>query len=197
MLLFYISLIARGILFLNKCLGGNPQHLNWTHDQFIAYSIVFCEAFDDARAIVGAVLPERVPVAHAQKDGLKEFVYRQYVLLHDFHDLSEITRVGRNYQRHVSDERRLDPDLHACFLYSSVNLRHDVPRSELQVHVQYKHLFQGDFHSLQIKPAKIFKWMLKEPPLAQFQFHQDSRRWVFNSSLSQTKAVVNETVIQQ
>ena len=44
--LFYLTLISRGILFLHKHIGTNQHHLNFTHDSAIAYSVIFMEAFD-------------------------------------------------------------------------------------------------------------------------------------------------------
>jgi hypothetical protein len=56
-----------------------------------------------------------------------------------------------------------DDDRYGCFQFTNVNLRRDVPKGELHVSTQYKHLFSGDIISLYIRPLKIFKWMLKEP----------------------------------
>lgn len=63
-LLFYISMISRGLLFLHKHVGVNQTHHNWVADPKIAYSILFCEAFTPEIGIVGSVMPERVPVAN-------------------------------------------------------------------------------------------------------------------------------------
>lgn len=65
-MLFYITLIARGIFFLHKFIGGNQNHLNWVADPQIAYSVIFTEAFDASRGLVGAIFPERIPLAHSQ-----------------------------------------------------------------------------------------------------------------------------------
>jgi hypothetical protein len=48
--------------------------------------------------------------------------------------------------------------------------------------VQYKHLFTGDFQSFQIRPLKIFKWMVTENPVSSFSFDSKRRRWIFNPS---------------
>lgn len=84
MVLFYIGLIARGILFLHKNIGSEIKHQNWVYDKFLCYSIIFCEAFTTELGIVGAVLPERIPVSFPNKNALKEFTYRQYIMLHRF-----------------------------------------------------------------------------------------------------------------
>jgi hypothetical protein len=67
-LLFYITLLSRGIFFLGKHIGNEPAHKNWVHDNLLAYSIIFTEAFNAELGIVGAVLPERVPVCHPQNE---------------------------------------------------------------------------------------------------------------------------------
>jgi hypothetical protein len=81
-LLFYITLLSRGIFFLGKHIGNDQNHKNWVHDKDLAYSIIFTEAFNTELGIVGAVLPERIPVCHPQNQQLIEFHYRQYLLLH-------------------------------------------------------------------------------------------------------------------
>ena len=72
-------MISRGVLFLHKYIGAEARHVNWCADLLIAYSIVFCEAFNAETAIVGAIMPERVPISYPNKEGLQEFTYRQYV----------------------------------------------------------------------------------------------------------------------
>jgi len=72
-LLFYVSLVARGIFFLHKHLGNNPKLHNWRIDQEIAYCVHIFEAFDTQRAITCHILPERVPVCMSDKEALKEF----------------------------------------------------------------------------------------------------------------------------
>jgi hypothetical protein len=63
-LLFYITLLTRGIFFLAKFIGNEPAHKNWVGDSMLAYSIVFMEAFNAELGIVGAVMPERIPICH-------------------------------------------------------------------------------------------------------------------------------------
>ncbi len=63
-LLFYLTLLSRGIFFLGKNVGSDPNHKNWVNDKDLAYSIIFTEAFNTELGIVGAVLPERIPVCH-------------------------------------------------------------------------------------------------------------------------------------
>jgi len=95
--LFHLTLIARGIFFLHKHIGVDPTHQNWVNDMHIAYSIIFCEAFNTELGVVGAIMPERIPVCHPTKDSLKEFSYRQYVLLHQFEDLKAILKKNKSY----------------------------------------------------------------------------------------------------
>jgi hypothetical protein len=57
------------------------------------------------------------------------------------------------------------------------------------VHVQFKHLFSGYFQSYQIRPLKIFKWMVKEQAPSTFTFDLKSRRWIYNPS--KAKGVVD------
>ena len=49
--------------------------------------------------------------------------------------ISSIFKANKSYQLHISDDLKADPDRYTCFTYFNVNLRHDVPRTELQVHV--------------------------------------------------------------
>lgn len=62
--LFYIALISRGIFFLHKHIGNNPKHQNWYVDPKLAYSVVFFEVFNDKQAIIGSIMPERIPICY-------------------------------------------------------------------------------------------------------------------------------------
>jgi hypothetical protein len=61
-LLFYFSLLARGILFLHKHLGQYQSNLNYVTDYTLNYALMFCEAFDHDQGIIAAILPERLPI---------------------------------------------------------------------------------------------------------------------------------------
>ena len=74
--LFYISLVTRGIFFLHKNIGGNPRHHNWLVDQKMAYCVHVFEAFDADKALACHIMPERVPLCAPDKLALKEFQYR-------------------------------------------------------------------------------------------------------------------------
>ena len=56
-LLFYITLLSRGIFFLGKHVCNDANHKNWVHEKDLAYSIIFTEAFNTEFGIEGAVLP--------------------------------------------------------------------------------------------------------------------------------------------
>lgn len=144
--LFYVTLISRGILFLHKNIGTDPKCLNWTHDNYLVYSIIFCEAFTPEIGIVGAVMPERVPVAHPTNSTLKDFTFRQYLLLHRFWDLESIFK-RQPYQWHLTSEYKEDPDRYHCFTYSNVMLRSDISKTDMHIHVQYKPLFNAEFQT--------------------------------------------------
>ena len=90
-----------------------------------------------------------------------------------------------------------DEDKYKCFLYQNVNLRRDAPKSELHIAVQFKHIFSGDLLSLLVKPLKIFRWMLKEPPAMNCSFVAQERRWSYQEIVSAqtTEAVAVEAEV--
>ncbi|CDW72543.1 lupus brain antigen [Stylonychia lemnae] len=178
-LLFYISLMARGILFLHKYIGKNPKHQNWGIDPSIAYCVIFCEALDEERCIISTINPERIPVCFTEKECVQEFKYRQYILINQISTIEYIRNNRKSYHDTHKVDIRGDNDKFECFNYQNVNFRRDAPVNELQIAVQFKHLFKGDIISYYIRPLKIFRWMLKEPPTHNFLFDKNKRRWYF------------------
>jgi hypothetical protein len=132
-LFFYLSIVRRGIFFLHKCIGNKITHQNWVIDPDLAYTVIFCEAFNDKNLIVGAIMPQRLPIATSSSGNtpvLKEFQYSQYVQFKEFGKTNKILAVKGKYNEHKKFLAE-DPDLYKAFIYSETNLRNDRPKNEL------------------------------------------------------------------
>ena len=117
-------------------------------DSSINFSILFCEAFDTELGIVGQVMPERVPyiggnvIGEDTTFGVKEFRYRQYIMLHKFMPLGEIIEQGKKCKLgYFTDDFKQDDDRYKAFHSHNMMLRADAPKTELHVHVQCKPIF--------------------------------------------------------
>lgn len=58
-LIFYLVLVTQGIFFLDSYIGDDSSLKHWKLDSVIAYTVTFCEAFNENKLIIGAVMPER------------------------------------------------------------------------------------------------------------------------------------------
>ena len=136
-------------------------------------------------------MPIRYPVVSNQNK-VTSFEYKQYIYFTEIGKISKILGLRSAYTEH-KDAIKEDPDLYKCFKFDETNLRYDRPKNELQVACYYKHIFQGDVISFLIRPIKIFKWMLKEPPVTQFEYDETKRRWFRNPSYLNMQAAVAKT----
>lgn len=65
--------------------------------------MIFCEAFSDKNAIVGAIMPVRVPQAKQEEDtrpgacNLEKFNYSQYLYFSEFMKIHKILQIKGKY----------------------------------------------------------------------------------------------------
>ena len=67
--------MKNGLFFINRSVGNVEGHLNYVVDSLIAYTVIFAEGFDTDNAIMGAIMPERVPICSNNQNFLSGFKY--------------------------------------------------------------------------------------------------------------------------